>query len=375
MKTVILAAGLGTRMEPLTLGRSKGMIPVANKPVLHWIASEFKEQVIVARKDQEDILDYFKDAEIVIQKEPKGTGHALLQCKEIVRGEFVVVNGDDLFSRDDIRKFVKSEGCAIAVSRHEHPERFGSVRIEGGKISKILEKHPSGSGMVNCGMYKLDDRIFRYLEKIVPSGRSEYELTDGINLAVKDGVRFEAVEVEGWQTVSYPWDILDANARVLQENGSMISGTAKIMPGAVIEEPVAIGDSAVIGPNCCIRKYSSIGAGCKVGNAVEIKNSVLMENSRVSHLSYVGDSIIGRGCNIGAGTIFTNLRLDEKPVSTVIKGEKIQTGRRKLGAFLGDSVKVGVNVTFMPGRKVWPDMLIPPCTMVKEDVRVQPPLR
>ncbi len=375
MKAVILAAGLGTRLEPLTLGRSKGMVPVANKPLLHWIASEFKEPVIVARKEQRDIIDYFSGKEIVIQDEPRGTGHALLQCKGVVKGEFMVVNGDDLFSMDGIRKFVNSEGCAIAVSRHEHPERFGSVGTEDGKVRRILEKQPSNNGMVNCGMYRLNDSIFKYLEKSSPSGRNEYELTDGINLAIKDGAEFHSVEVEGWQTVSYPWDILDANAKVLQENGSMISGSAKIRPGAFIEEPVAIGDNAIIGPNCYIRKFSSIGAGCKVGNAVEIKNSIVMENSHVSHLSYVGDSVIGRNCNVGAGTIFANLRLDEKPVSTVVRGGKIQTGRRKLGAFLGDNVKIGVNATFMPGRKVWPNIMVPPCIVVKEDVRVQPPLR
>ncbi|MBI2579599.1 MAG: NTP transferase domain-containing protein [Candidatus Aenigmarchaeota archaeon] len=375
MRAVILAAGLGTRLEPLTLGRSKGMISVANKPLLHWIASGFGDAIIVARRDQTDILEHFSGREIVFQEEPKGTADALLSAKGSVDGDFVVVNGDDLFSGEDIRKFVGSKGCGIAVSKHETPEMFGSVETEGEKISKILEKHPSGKGMVNCGMYRLDERIFKYLKKIDPSGRGEYELTDSINLAVKDGVYFDAVEVEGWQTVSHPWDILDANAKVLQETGSIISESAEIRPGAFIEDPVAIGGNTVIGPNCYIRKFSSIGAGCRIGNAVEIKNSVIMENSHVSHLSYVGDSVIGKNCNIGAGTIFANLRLDDGEVSMGIKGEKVLTGRRKLGSIIGDNVKIGVNVTLMPGRKIWPGMMVPPCFLVKEDMAKQPSLR
>jgi bifunctional UDP-N-acetylglucosamine pyrophosphorylase/glucosamine-1-phosphate N-acetyltransferase len=152
-------------------------------------------------------------------------------------------------------------------------------------------------------------------------------------------------------------------------------GKAEIRPGSYIEEPVAIGDGCVIGPNCFIRKYSSIGKNCKVGNAVEIKNSVIMENSFVSHLSYVGDSIIGRNCNIGAGAVFANLRLDDRNVKMDVNGSRMDSGSRKLGGVVGHDVKFGVNVTVMPGKKIWPCMLIPACSTIYEDVAEQPELK
>jgi bifunctional UDP-N-acetylglucosamine pyrophosphorylase/glucosamine-1-phosphate N-acetyltransferase len=89
-----------------------------------------------------------------------------------------------------------------------------------------------------------------------------------------------------------------------------------------------------------------------VGNAVEIKNSIIMENTNVSHLSYVGDSILGSNCNIAAGTNIANLRFDNKNVKTTIKNKKIDSGRRKLGAIVGDSVKTGINSSLSPGVKI-----------------------
>ncbi len=185
----------------------------------------------------------------------------------------------------------------------------------------------------------------------------------------------KAFALPEWKTITYPWDILGLNETILKEKGSMISESAEIRAGAVIEEPVAIGDKAVAGPNCFIRKHSAVGARCKVGNAVEIKNSIIMENSFVSHLSYVGDSIVGRNCNIAAGAIFANLRLDEKTVGMNIKGEKIDSGRKKLGALVGDSVKLGVNVTIMPGKKIYPGIMVPACYKVEEDLTEQIPLK
>ena len=181
--------------------------------------------------------------------------------------------------------------------------------------------------------------------------------------------------VSKWITLSYPWGLLDANQFILDQYGSQIHKSAEIRPGAYLEEPIAIGSKAVIGPNCFVRKYSSIGANCKIGQAVEIKNSIVMENTFVSHLSYVGDSIIGRNCNVGAGATFANLRLDDKTIKVNVNNERVDSGHRKLGAIVGDSVKFAVNVTVMPGKKIWPSLLIPPCSVVKSDVTVQPDLK
>jgi len=140
-----------------------------------------------------------------------------------------------------------------------------------------------------------------------------------------------------------------------------------IRSGSYIKGPCIIGKDCKIGPNCYIRAYSSIGNNVHIGNAVEIKNSIIMDNTNVPHLSYVGDSIIGENCNLGAGTNVANLRFDDAEVKVNVKGGMESSGRRKFGCIIGDNVKTGINVSILPGRKIGPNKLINPGTIVDSD--------
>ena len=101
---------------------------------------------------------------------------------------------------------------------------------------------------------------------------------------------------------------------------------------------------------------------------------MLLENSFASHLSYIGDTVVGKNCNIGGGTIFANLRLDDKNVKMEVNGKRIDSGRRKLGGIVGDGVKFGTRVTVMPGKRIWPNILVPACHTVQEDIKKDLPL-
>ncbi|MFQ6105775.1 MAG: glucose-1-phosphate thymidylyltransferase, partial [Candidatus Hydrothermarchaeaceae archaeon] len=114
--------------------------------------------------------------------------------------------------------------------------------------------------------------------------------------------------------------------------------------------------------------FTSIGNNCKVGNAVEIKNSIVMDGTKIPHLSYVGDSIIGRNCNLGAGTLVGNLRLDNRNVAMRIKGRMMDTGRRKMGCVIGDNVKTGISVMINAGRKIGSNSLVGPGVIVYRDI-------
>src|SRR3990172_79151 len=148
-----------------------------------------------------------------------------------------------------------------------------------------------------------------------------------------------------WVDVGRPWDLLRANEIYLAGLNGKVEG--ELEEGARV-----IGENAEIGPNCFIRPSTYIGNGCKVGNGSEVKNSIIMDGSHVPHLNYVGDSILGERCNLGAGTKIANLRLDEKNVRVPHKGQDVDTGRRKLGVIMGDDVKTGINATIDVGTVI-----------------------
>jgi bifunctional UDP-N-acetylglucosamine pyrophosphorylase/glucosamine-1-phosphate N-acetyltransferase len=141
------------------------------------------------------------------------------------------------------------------------------------------------------------------------------------------------------------------------------------MSGSYIEGPAIIGDDCKIGPNCYIRPYTSIGSGCHIGNACEIKNSIIMDDSNVPHNSYVGDSVIGQNCNLGAGSKVANLRLDKKNIKVVLNGKKIDTKRRKLGVIIGDNVQTGINSMMNVGTMIGNDVFIGPGTVVSGEIK------
>jgi len=375
MQAVILAAGEGTRLRPLTLTKPKPLIKIANKSILEHnleqLTGMVDEAIIVigykSEMIKESIGDFFKGIKItyVLQEQQLGTGHALFQAEHLVKDKFIAFYGDDLYFRGDMEKLLVHD-YALLAKQVDDIKKFGEVVVDG-HVKEIKEKPQSPkSNLANMGVYFLDKKIFVDVEK---SQRNEYELTDMINVLAKKE-KISCVVAEKWLPIGYPWHILEANTELLK-NGSVIGENVVIRPGAYIEEPVAIGDGSVLGPNCFIRKYSTIGKNCKIGNAVEIKNSVIGDNSFISHLSYVGDSIIGDNCNIGAGAIFANLRLDDKSVKMSINADRVDTGKRKLGGIVSDGAKLGVNVTVMPGKKIWPNLLVPACITIKDDITEQ----
>jgi bifunctional UDP-N-acetylglucosamine pyrophosphorylase/glucosamine-1-phosphate N-acetyltransferase len=125
-----------------------------------------------------------------------------------------------------------------------------------------------------------------------------------------------------------------------------------IRSGSYVTGPVVIGDGCEIGPNCLIRYHTSIGDGVRIGNGVVIENSTIMEGTEVSHLCYLGDSLIGPRCRLGVGTIVANRRHDDATVKSYLRGTKAETGRMSLGAVLGEGVKTGAGSIVYPGTVV-----------------------
>ena len=407
MKAVILAAGLGTRMRPLTFTRPKFLLPVAGKPALDRVISllqekGFEELMMVVGYGREEIMKRYGDGsvmgikiEYVHQQELLGTANAISLVEGFVEGkDFLVINGDTLTDPESLGSLVELYekkrgdeyfGGCIATIEVDEPKHYGIVSLQGDRVAGIVEK-PSEvrSRIANAGIYIFTPGIFEAIKKTEKSERGEYEITSSIQLMLDAGKHFYASPLKFWADLGRPWDLLTANEHFLKRQSGEIHGKievgayiqenvyvgdgSKIRSGSYIEGPTYIGENCDIGPNCYIRPHTYIGNHVRVGHGVEIKNSVVMDHTNIAHLSYVGDSIIGSYCNLGAGTTIANLRLDEGEIEMEVGGNRVSTRRRKLGTIIADNVKTGVNCMINPGVKIGPNAAIGPGAVIYQDV-------
>ncbi len=407
MKAVLLAAGEGIRLLPITATRPKHLIKVGGKPILQFCLEAVRragidEAIIVTHYMGEAIRSYFGDGEelglkltFVEQKAILGTGNAAEVAESNLDEDFVLVYGDLLFGEDTVKtvlsEFKKGKTAAVmGVIPVDKPESYGIIEQHAdGRVKRIIEKPAAGkapSNLANAGVYVFSKEVFDKIKQTKTSVRGEWELTDAITMLAQEGKTVLAVQLskDDWFDVGRPWDLLDANVWALKrldhkvlgsvEQGAHLIGpvtlaeSARVRSGAYIEGPAFIDEEADIGPNCYIRAGTSIGKKVRVGNACEVKNSILMDGTHVGHLSYVGDSILGEKCNLGAGTIIANYRFDGGSIKMMIKDQVINTGRRKLGAVLGDNVKTGIKSLFMPGVKVGTNTWVGANFMVERDL-------
>lgn len=405
MKAVVLAAGRGERLWPLTEDTPKPLLPIANKSILERtceaLVSAGVDQIILvvgfrSEKIREKLgtrNDIGAEIKCVKQKTAKGTADALGTCRNELRGEdrFLVLYGDDYYETSVPRTFLgkarQNKGITVGTANVQDASSFGKVQSNRGLVTEIQEKDSKAEpGQVNAGVYMMDQSIFPAISKTKRSVRGELELTDAVRILIREGkpVRAQLLGSRKWLGISYPWDMLEANQWILESEkpvstarigkGVHISGSITIEEGTVVkagsylEGPVHVGKKCQIGPNSYLRPYTTLGDDVKVGAGCEVKNSVVMRNTKIPHLSYVGDSVIGEDCSFGAGTITANLRFDEAVVKMKVRGALVNSGRKKLGAIIGDKVKTGINVSIFPGVRIGRGAWIGPRAIVDRDV-------
>ena len=405
LKAIILSAGEGSRMRPLTLTKPKTMLPVAGKPIIQYNIESLRDNgitdiLLIVRYKEEMVRNYFGDGSdfgvnifYKTQKDFLGTANAISYGEDFIDDSIIVLNGDIILDDEIIHEIIKkynylTPDTLMLLTEVEDPSAFGVVEIENGNIKSIVEKpkrEEAPSNLVNAGIYIFNKDIFDKIRKTEISERGEYEITDSVSLQIKDNKTVIGHKTsKDWIDVGRPWELIEVNEDLIGklkteikgtiEDGAFIHGEVFLDEGSVIKAGVYIegneyiGKNCDIGPNSYIRGNTYFGDNVHVGNAVEIKNSIIMENTNVSHLSYVGDSVIGSNCNIAAGTNIANLRFDNATIKTKIKNQKIDSGRRKLGAIIGDSVKTGINSSFSPGVKVGHNSTIGSGVLLYEDL-------
>jgi bifunctional UDP-N-acetylglucosamine pyrophosphorylase/glucosamine-1-phosphate N-acetyltransferase len=361
------------------------MLPVGDRPlVAHTVDAAVdagaSTLVVVVGYEADDVRSYFGDTyrgvpvTFVVQEEQRGTADAVhVASGALDDGPFVVLNGDALYDTPSLRRLYEA-GPAVGSYRVDDPTSYGVLITdeegggeddgEGVRVTGVVEKPAEPpSNRINTGAYHFPGEAQAWLD-VGESERGELELTDVLEETC-GAFDVRAVTFERWLDVGRPWELLEATEWKLGELERRVEGTvhedavlegpvvvedgATVRSGVVVEGPALVREGATVGPNAYVRGATVVGEGAKVGHAVEVKNSVLMEGATVGHLSYVGDSVLGRDVNFGAGTKVANLRHDGAAVKLTVKGDRVSTGRRKMGVIVGDGAKTGINVSLNAG--------------------------
>jgi len=300
MKALILAAGEGTRLRPLTSNIPKPLITLAGRPYLVHLVEALKDagikdQYLLVGWKSNRVKEFFGDGQqmgveltYLEQKERLGTAHAIGVAEGVIDGDFICVNGDVVMAPESmgelVAAFMKDRTPFMGTVEVDEPQHYGVVEHKGKKMVRIVEKPAvPTSKLINGGIFGLTPEVFSFIHRTERSPRGEFEFTDTLNMMAADGeVLVRRIKGE-WMDVGYPWELLRANEflmgrlkrdiRGTVEEGAVLKGNVVVEEGAIvrsgsyIEGPAYISKGCDIGPNCYIRPSTCLGEGVRVGSA------------------------------------------------------------------------------------------------------------
>jgi glucose-1-phosphate thymidylyltransferase len=360
MKAVVLAAGEGRRLRPLTAVRPKPMVPVGNRPILEHVVRSLSdagvdELVFVVGYKRERIQTYFGDGddwnvdiEYIVQEKQLGTGHALLQAEGSVDQDFLVVNGDSFVDSALVRDLVDVGDTAVAVTRSDQPTDYGVVELEGDRVVGVEEKprvYDAETETINAGVYRFSEAVFDELR--TNGGGGELSLTDALAILAEDG-SVRAVRTRSWTDVSHLWDVLRVNSETVGEDDH---DEADVHPTAHVADGVALGDDATVGPNATVLPGASLGDNASVGAGAVVGNSVLFDDARVGPNAVVFDCVLSEDARVG-----TNATVEGGVADVVVEDELYKKVR--LGGVVGDYTVVSGGAQLEPGTVLGNDVRV-----------------
>ncbi|MCA0458355.1 MAG: NTP transferase domain-containing protein [Chloroflexi bacterium] len=408
---IILAGGASSRMWPL---REKSLIKFGAQPLLvtqlqQYAALGFREVIIVAnlenRVDIAGLVEGMTDMkiEIVVQPEPKGMGDAILKAEPVLANRLdtpVYINQihdvvEDKLHLDMLAAHARNPAASY-LAGYEMTEYFpgGYLVVDAaGRISGMVEKpgaenRPSNLVTFVAHLHTNVGQLFEAIKaeytKDIPSDDHYERAMD----ALMKGMTYQVVRYSGqWKALKFPWHVLDimnvfldqlkgkgqqvAESAFVAKTASLVGDVyigegAKIFPGAAVVGPAYIGAGVIVGNNALVRN-SMVLSGSNVGFTTEVARSYVAEHVDM-HACRVLDSVLASGVNFSAGCTTANLRIDKGTVSSRVKGNKLDTGRDKLGAIIGQGAFIAVDAMTMPGVKIGEGAQIGPGTHVIQDV-------
>lgn len=367
LTAVILAAGEGRRLEPLTNRRPKPMLPVGDKPLVEHTMLAAKdagitEFVFVVGYERDRIQTHFGDGDrwgvsisYAVQRKQLGTAHALNAASELVGDRFVVLNGDRIIEPSIVSQVCETidrgtATAAVAVTRLSNASSYGVVGLDGDRVTNIVEKPTeSTSDIINAGVYAFDRSIFEAIDQIDSGVDGEYKLTDAIN-ALADEQSVAAVRYDGWWLdVSYPWDLLSVTGRILDRAaGNTVDPTAQDVASTAY-----VADSASIGPNTVVGRGCAIGENVRIGPNATIEQSVVFPDATIGAGAVVKDCIVGANASIGA-----NSTVPSGEATMIIDGELHENVR--FGGVVGDNATVGGAAVLAAGTVLGDEVTVGP---------------
>ncbi|RLG31266.1 glucose-1-phosphate thymidylyltransferase [Methanosarcinales archaeon] len=394
MKAVILAAGEGVRCRPLTLTRSKVMLPVANKPTVEYVVqaihdSGIKDIIMVVGYAKERIMNYFgngKDFDVDIeyaeQKQQLGTAHTIKQVKDLVEGEFLVLNGDNLVSEETITDLTEKHTGGVSVLTAARADATGYALVEerDGKVLQITEGLTlKGVCNVNTGIYIFGQDIFDAIEETLGSDLGEFGITDSIQRMVDSGYGVHAYRTDHtWMDVIHSWNLLSVNAKVLEDISESVHETAEV--DGKIKGRVVVGSDSIIGAGSHIKGPVIIGRDCEIcPNVVIAPSTAIGDNVTIEPFTYIRNSVILDNTYIGSGSTIKNSIIGE---NNIIESHFITEGGKnlginlegmlhradELGTVLGDGNRIGCNVSTAAGTLVGPECRIETGAVIRKQI-------
>lgn len=331
-KGLLLCAGMGSRLRPITYTSAKHVLPVANKPLIHYTIemlqdAGIREIAIVVGVNRHEIEGEVGDGgrwgvhvTYIVQDNPLGTAHAVSLARDWSGGQpFLMVLGDILVENgitSVLEAFDRTRPASIVVlHRTNNPRQFGIAEIENGRIIGLEEKPDKPkSDLAVAGIYVFESSIFEVIGNVKPSSRGELELPDALRELISRGLVVEPLMLEGWwKDTGRPEDMIDLNRLLLErlpesslagriDAHSSVVGRVVVDATASIERSIVRGP-VIIGPGSTIRDayigpYTSIGPGVTI-EASEVEYSVVMEKSTIIGIkSRIGSSLIGKNVRI-----------------------------------------------------------------------------
>jgi len=403
MQAVLLAAGESSRFWPLAERGHKSLIKIMGKSLIQWTIEGLKragmEEIIVVQSEDRAVEKELGNGtrfgvklSYVIQEEPKGMGNALLQAQKKLLDQFFVLNPNHFDADRIVAPMIERShktGAKMVLSgiRTKRPWDYGILKLEGDRACKIMEKPKKGeepSDIRIMGVYLLPREFFNYYQKIE---EHRYSFEEALQLYMnEEDVRVVLLEGET-PSLKYPWDLFQVTRVMMDallkepkiaptakmaknvtiEGNVYIGDNVRIFENAVIRGPCYIGDNCIIGNNALIRDYTNLERDVLIGANAEVTRCIFQEGCS-THSGFFGDSIFGKNCKIGAGTITANVRIDRSEIRPKIKGQRVETSRNHLGAIIGDNTRLGIAVKLMPGVLIGSNCIIGAGTMVKENI-------